>query len=184
MAEFLAPFRDRRPVLVAVIVAVLTLSALLVFGPSHLHEGSRLVSAVFLSCAFGCMAAAAVLFVRVAGTPRPGTVLDGVSAEQRTRIGRAVLRGDAAAVSASDEPPAIAFAQAYRSWLPRWTAPFIAVMLGVLLQAFGQLRTWDGGFASVLLVLEFALVAAGFLTLVPLQVRRLAVVERFLTGRR
>ncbi|MGU3409424.1 hypothetical protein ACLBWP_04900 [Microbacterium sp. M1A1_1b] len=182
MAEILAPFRSRRVVLVAIAVALLTLGALLLFAP-RVHEGARLVSAVLLSCAFGSMAAAAVLFLRVSGMPKPGSVLDGLDTARRRDVGRAVIRGADVRLSESEEPHAVAFARAYRDWLPRWTAPYIALMLGLFLEALAQLRTWDGGFMSVLLVLEFALVLCAGVVLVPLQVRRIARAERFLAGR-
>lgn len=182
MAELLVPLRDRRVLIVAVVVALLVLGALVFLAPPRVHEGARLVSAVFLSCALGCMAAAAVLFVRIAGEPRPDSVLAGLDPARRRDISRAVIRGDEVNLSEPDESHAIGFAQAYRSWLPAWTAPFLALMLGVLLEALGQLRTWDGGFVSIALVLEFVLVAAIF-ALVPLQLRRVARAKRFLSRR-
>lgn len=179
MLTLLSPLRDRRAWIVSAVVVVLTLGSLMFIGPPRLHEGSRLVSAILLSFGLGFLSAALVLFVRHAGGPQPGTVLTGLDPTRRRNIRNAVVRNSPVNLPEDDRPYGIEFARAYRSRLPTNIAPFLVLMVGVFLQALSQLRTWDGGFISVCLVLEFALMGFAIFVLVPLQLRRLTRADRF-----
>lgn len=178
---FLRPLRDRWAWAAGGAAALVAITLLLVFASSRAHEHGRLRNAILLCCALGFIVAGTVLFFRRADPSQPGGTPVALNASERRAVQRAFAYGDPMRLPPSARPRVIPFAHLYLRQQPGRTGPLVVLNVGILLEALSQLRTWDGGTRSVTLVLEF--VAAGFVlfAVLPLQLRQLARVARYVS---
>ncbi len=181
MIYFFRPLRDRRAWIAGGATALVAITLLLLFGSSRMHEHGRLVSGILLGSAMGFIVAGTVLILRQNHPAQPGGTLVALDTGERKAVRRAFAYGDPTRLPPSVRPHAVPFARLYLTQQPKRTAPLLVLNVGILLEALSQLRTWDGGLIASFLVLEFVAVGFVLLAVMPLQLRQLARVARYVS---